>query len=166
MTSYPKNDLFIPIRGTNTITITNQNTNQITNQNNMITQSLQKQPTITHYISGSISKFDNVTEEIMDKQLSTEERIDVFKTLALNFFDDNTFCLSYYTKINKIPPCEQVYAQYGFINCKTPEEKLHLLNVYKTCLEKCYPDLFVFKPLQILHQHFCNDTIADFIFFS
>lgn len=129
------------------------------NQNHSIT----RQTTITPYLCGTMSKFDNINEPIMDQELTTQERIEIFKTLAYNFFDDNTFFLSYAIKINKIPPFDFVCAQFGFINCKNIEEKYNLLMVYKTVFEKCYPDLFVFKPLQLLHEYFCQDKIADFI---
>jgi hypothetical protein len=123
----------------------------------------QNQQKITPYFYGHFSKFENINEPIMDKELTTQERIEIFKTLAYNFFDDNTFFLSYFLSIHKIPPFDFVCAQYGFINCRNVEEKRHLIMIYKTVLEKCYPDLFVFKPLQLLYYAFCQDKIADFI---
>ncbi len=127
---------------------------------------LTRQPTITSYLSGTPSRFENITEDIWDKYLTTEERVLIYKTLAYNFFDDQTFVLVYYTKMRRIPPFEQVCAQFGFMNCANAEERLHLLMIYKTCFENCYPDLFVFKPLAILYDYFKEDRIADFILYS
>jgi hypothetical protein len=126
-----------------------------------------KQQPIDYYLTSSIStKFNDVNEDIMDKHLTSDEKIDVLKTVLYNFFNDNTFFLSYYIKLHKIPPYEEVCSQFGFSKCRDLEERLHLLMLYKTCFEKCYPDLFVFKPLGILYQYFCEDRIADFILHS
>ncbi len=132
----------------------------------MNSQNLERKNSVHYYLSNTMNVFENLDQNSSDKNLTTEERIQIYKTLAFNFFDDNTFFLSYSTKINQIPHYDYVRAQFGFINCKNVEEKHNLLMIYKTCLEKCYPDLFVFKPLQILYEYFCKDTIADFILFS
>ena len=134
------------------------------------------QTTIGYHMSGTISTFNNINEnanvdglymgtknDIMDKELTAQERIEIYKTLAYNFFNDNTFFLSYYIQLNKVPPYDYVCAQYGFFNCRGVEEKYNLIMLYKICFEKCYPDLFIFKTLQLLHEYFCQDRIADFI---
>ncbi len=141
----------------------NPNQQIILSEQRTLEESVVNQPKMTTYLCGRFSRFDGVTEPIMDKELTTQEKIEIFKTLAYNFFDDNTFFLSYFLKIHKIPPFEFVSAQYGFINCKSVEEKHHLMMLYKVALEKCYPDLFFGKPLQLLYHAFCQDRIADFI---
>jgi hypothetical protein len=138
---------------------------------------LYHQITITHYISHFISKINNMNNQNI---ITTEERVQIYKTLSFNFFDDNTLILVYYTRTNILPLQDHICAQFGFINCKNIEEKYNLLTIYKTCFEKCYPDLFVFKPLQILYDvlksdqsarsaridYFCKDSIAEFIIYS
>ncbi len=125
---------------------------------------INKQPSITYYTSHSIGKFDGIeNESIMDKELTTAERIEIMKTLAYNFFDNNTLYLSYFILSHRIPYDDQLKAQFGFINCKNPMERTYLLKLYETALYKCYPESFVFKPMGILYQYFIEDRIADFI---
>ncbi len=123
-----------------------------------------KQQSITYYTSNPLGNFDGIeNESIMDKELTTNERIEIMKTLAYNFFDNNTMYFSYLLLNNKLPQDDLLKAQFGFINCRTPTERIHLFILYKKCLQNCYPDLFVFKPLGILYDYFIQDRIADFI---
>ncbi len=132
------------------------------NNNNFVP--ITKQQTLTYYTSNPMGNFDGVeNESIVDKELTTAERIEIMKTLAYNFFDNNTMYLAYFILNRKVPQDDQLKAQFGFINCKNPTERLYLLKIYESCLYKCYPDLFCFAPLGILYQYFIEDRIADFI---
>ena len=122
---------------------------------------INQQQTLTYYSSYTPNNFD--IESIIDKELTTAERVDIIKTLAYNFFDDNTIYFSYYLLNNKMPRDDHLKAQFGFINCKSVEDRIKLFTIYKTALYKCYPDLFVFKPHGFLYQYFIQDRIADFI---
>ncbi len=113
-----------------------------------------RQPTINHYVT----KYNT-----QDSNLTTNERVDIIKTLSYNFFDNHTMGLSYYLMNNTIPKCEYVLAQYGFNNCKNDEEKYHLMMVYKVCLEQCYKDYFSFAPLGFIYEYFKNDMLDEFI---
>lgn len=125
---------------------------------------INKQQSLTYYTSHTMGNFDGIeNESIMDKELTTSERIDIMKTLAYNFFDDNTYYFSYFIFNNKMLNDDNLKAQFGFINCSTPTEKINLFILYKKCLINCYPDMFIFKPLGILYQYFIEDRIADFI---
>jgi hypothetical protein len=125
---------------------------------------ISRQQTLTYYTSNTLGNFDGIeNESIIDKELTTNERIDIMKTLAYNFFDNNTMYFSYFILNNKMPQDDQIKAQFGFINCKSVEERIKLFIIYKTVLYKCYPDLFVFKPHGLLYQYFIEDRIADFI---
>lgn len=127
-------------------------------------QHITKQPTLTYYTSNSMGNFDGIeNENIADKELTTAERIEIMKTLAYNFFDNNTMYFSYFILNNKLPQDEQLKAQFGFMNCKSLEDRIKLFTIYKTVLYKCYPDMFVFKPHGILYEYFVQDRIADFI---
>lgn len=131
---------------------------------NHIPSKIMKQSTLTYYTSNNMGNFDGIeNESIVDKELTTAERIEIMKTLAYNFFDNNTMYFSYFILNNKIPQDEQLKAQFGFINCKSLEDRIKLFTIYKTVLYKCYSDMFVFKPQEILYDHFIRDHIADFI---
>ena len=134
------------------------------NNNHFTPSQITKQQSLTYYTSHTMGNFDGVeNESIMDKELTTNERIEIMKTLAYNFFDNNTMYFSYILLNNKIPQDEQLKAQFGFINCRNPTERVNLFIIYKTCLYKCYPDMFVFKPHGLLYDYFVEDRISDFI---
>ncbi len=134
------------------------------NNNHFISQQLTKQQSLTYYTSHTMGNFDGVeNESIMDKELSTNDRIEIMKTLAYSFFDDNTLYLSYFILSNKVPNENNLKAQFGFINCSNPTDRYNLLQVYKTVFYKCYPDTFIFKPMQLLYTYFVEDKISDFI---
>jgi hypothetical protein len=124
---------------------------------------MQRQSAITDYLSGSPSTFGPEVGSYHDSDISTKDRVEILKTLSYNFFDDNTFAFSYYISTHRVPPFENLCAQFGFINCRTVEEKYNLLRLYRTSLFQCYPDLFFYKPLGILYEYFCEDRIDDFI---
>jgi hypothetical protein len=136
------------------------------NQNNFssIHPRINKQPSITYYTTQTLGNFDGIeNESIMDKELTTTERIEIMKTLAYTFFNNNTLYFSYFILSHRMPNEDYLKAQFGFINCNGPMEKTYLLKLYNTCLYKCYPDMFVFKPMGILYDYFLEDRIADFI---
>ncbi len=126
-----------------------------------------KQPQLSYYMAYNSGKFDGIeNESIMDKELTSTEKIEIMKTLIYNFFDDNTLIFGYYLLSNVIPPNDHLKAQFGFMNCITQTERYNLLHLYKTAIYKCYNDMFVFTPMRILYQYFIEDNIAEFILTS
>ena len=124
---------------------------------------IQRQSKIHDYLSGEPGTFGPEIGSYHDSDITTKDRVEILKTLTYNFFDDNTIPFSMYMSMAKVPPFDNMCAQFGFINCRGVEEKYNLLRLYRTALFQCYPDLFFYKPCGILYEYLCEDRIDDFI---
>ncbi len=124
---------------------------------------IHRQTRIDDFVSATPSTFGPEVGSYHDSEITTKDRVEILKTLSYNFFDDNTIAFSYYMSTHRVPPFENISAQFGFLNCRNVEEKYNLLRLYRTALFQCYPDLFLYRPLGILYDYFREDRIDDFL---